>query len=259
MPFITISETGGLGPVELELPADRLSLTPGSRICLEGIGRNRDLLRGTGIDWGSGSGCLAIVAVRIPAVDRVIGIEVDEEDVVLANRNAAHNGVSESVVVVQADLFSATSVEDERLLDSLAGASDFFIANPPASLGDDGLGWRRAALDGARRFLVPGAPALVQVSYQYGERIPMLAEDVPGYTYEGVAATTDWVPFDLAREDLLVNVEDYAAEEARGGYPYTFRSVAGESLTASQALVRAEASGESPLSRWQMHLFRWGG
>ena len=73
---VTITKTGGLGPIELELPPGKLSITPASRLCLEGIGQNRKLLAGAGIDWGSGSGCLAIAAARIPAVERIVGIEV---------------------------------------------------------------------------------------------------------------------------------------------------------------------------------------
>ena len=259
MPIITIEETGGLGTVYLEVPVHRQSITAASRICLIGIGRNRSLLAGTGIDWGTGSGCLAIAAARIPAVDRVIGIEIDADDVAVANRNAERNGVPDRVKVVLGDLFEAVLPEDGPTLDALSGACDFLIANPPASTGDDGLGWRRAALHGATRFLRRGAPVLMQVSYQYGKRIQRLAADEPGYTYEGVLETTDWVPFDLDREDLAGYLRDYVDDESAGGSPYTFRDDSGRSLTAIQALARADETGRSPLSRWQMHLFRWSG
>jgi len=259
---ITITETGGLGPIELELPPGKLSITPASRLCLEAIGQNRELLSGAGIDWGSGSGCLAIAAARIPAVERIVGIEVSGTDVAAANRNATRNGVGGRVTIIEADLYEPVSNDDKALLDGLVGRCDFLIGNPPATPGNDGLGWRRAVLGGARRFLIRGGPVLMQVSYQYGERIRRLSEDVPGYSYEGVLATTEWVPFDQDREDLARNLDDYADEEVRSGLPYRFGSGAGdpgERLTATQALARARATGESPMSRWQVHLFRWGG
>ena len=259
---VTITKTGGLGPIELELPPGKLSITPASRLCLEGIGQNRKLLAGAGIDWGSGSGCLATAAARIPAVERIVGIEVSGVDVATANRNATRNGVGDRVTIIEADLYEPVSEDDKPLLDSLVGRCEFLVGNPPATLGNDGLGWRRALLGGARKFLTRGAPVLLQVLYQYGERIRRLTEDVPGYSYEGVLATTEWVPFDQDREDLARNLVDYADEEARSGLPYRFGSRAGETserLTATQALARAKATGESPMSRWQMHLFRWGG
>ena len=259
MPLITIEETGGLGSVEVEVPAHRPSITAASRVCLLGIGRHQSLLAGTGIDWGTGSGCLAIAAARIPEVDRVVGLEIDPDDVAAANRNAERNGVADRVTVIRGDLFEAVLPADRAVLEALSGNCDFLIANPPASIGNDGLGFRRSALQGARRFLGEGAPVLMQVSYQYGERIQRLAADEPGYTYEGVLETTDWVPFDLDREDLAGHLRDYVDNEAAGGSPYTFQDHDGASLTATQALSVADETGRSPLSRWQMHLFRWSG
>ena len=259
MAVVTIDETGGLGALELELPPGRLSITPASRICLEAIGRSRDLLRGAGIDWGSGSGCLAITAARIPSISRIVGIEISGAHVAVANGNAARNNVSDRVVFVEGDSFEPVADVDRALVDSLVGRCEFLIANPPASSGDDGLGWRRSVLDGARRFFVPGSRVLLQVSYQYSERIQQLALDVPGYEYEGILASTDWSTFDLARPDLAEVLRDYAAEEATGGIPYTFSDNAGGHVTATDALKTASEFGTSPLSKWQMHLFRWNG
>lgn len=257
MPVVTITETGGLPPIHLEVPARRLSLTPASRICVETIGRNGALLHGTGIDWGSGSGCLAITAALVPGVARVLGIEVVPEDVEIATRNAERNGVADRVTVIEADLFDAVAPEGRDLLSSLEGRCDFLVANPPASVGDDGLGFRRAVLAASPAYLKAGAPILMQVSYQYGDRIPLLASGVPGISYRGVAGETDWVTFDMTRPDLAVNVADYAAEEARGGLPYRFRHPDGGNMTAFEAQEHFSATGRSPLSRWQMHLLRF--
>ena len=102
----------------------------------------------------------------------------------------------------------------------------------------------------------PGAPLLVQISYQYNvERIARLAEDVPAYSYEGVIGTSDWVEFDQTRDDLSAQLVEYAEEEAAGGTVYTFKG----RTTATEALDHYRQTGESPISKWQMHLFRRDG
>ena len=137
--------------------------------------------------------------------------------------------------------------------------TDFVITNPPASRGDDGLGWRRRVLDGARRFLVPDAPLLVQIASVYGlPRIERLADDVPGYRHDGLLAGSDWVPFDQQRSDLSLQLTEYVEEEGRGGLEYTFSlpGGAGEHSNARQALDYHRRTGQSPLAKWQVHLFR---
>jgi hypothetical protein len=249
---IVLEPSGDLGALRL---IER-ELTPASRLVLDGIGASRDLLHGAGIDWGSGCGCLAIHTARIPTVERVIGLELDAESVRVAHENAALNDVVERTTFLHADDFEPYPEENRAALDDLRGRAGFLIANPPASQGDDGLGWRRRVLAGARAFLAPDAPALVQISYQYGRaRIEQLARDVPGYTYGGVVAETDWVPFDQERPDLAHQLREYVREEERGGLAYPFE----RSPTAVEALAGYRASGVSPRSKWQLHLFRISG
>ena len=59
--------TGGLGRLTFHHPVSTFSLTPASNILIEAIARNQELLSGIGIDWGSGIGCLAILAVKMPS------------------------------------------------------------------------------------------------------------------------------------------------------------------------------------------------
>ena len=254
---VTITDTGGLGPIEVEIPHGRQTITPASRMAVAAVGANAGLLRGAGLDWGAGTGLLAVGAALVPSVDHVIGLELDPADVPVAQANAARNGVGDRTRFIHADSYTAVDPEQQPPIDRLRGEAQFLIANPPASRTGDGLDWRRAALRGGLDFLVVGGPALVQISYQYAvDRIAGLANDVPGYTYEGVIGTSDWVRFDQSRADLSRQVIEYAAVEAAGGIPYTFSDGQGGHLTATEALERYRSTGESPLSKWQMHLYR---
>ncbi|HBP23850.1 MAG TPA: methyltransferase [Planctomycetes bacterium] len=246
-------DAGPLGELELEVPAARQAITPASRVTLETLAEHAGLFAGRGVDWGCGVGALCVAAARIPAVEGVLGLELDPRDVPIARANAARNGVADEVQVFVADSFRVRDPAGRAALEGLRGRLDFLVANPPASRSGDGLDWRREVLRGARELLVPGAPVLLQISYQYSlARIAGLAEDVSGYTYAGELGSSEWVPFDQRRADLSRQLVDYAAVEEQGGLPYTFA----EGLDARAALARFRSSGASPLSKWQVHLYR---
>lgn len=145
------------------------------------------------------------------------------------------------------------------MLSQLRGQVDFVLANPPASEDDDGFQFRRAVLAGGREFLKHQGIVFLNISHQYGwERIQSLTAEVTGFTHGGVVASTEWVPFDLDREDLLHCLELYVGEEERGGLAYAFRGereAVGEYRTARMALERYRRTGQSPESKWQTHLF----
>lgn len=249
----------GLGEIRIAHPPNTFALTPASLIALEAIARNKQLLAGRGLDWGSGTGCLAIAAARVSTVGQVIGLEIAEANVAAARRNAISNGVADRTTFLLADSYSPIASGDRSLLGAFAGQTDFILANPPASDGDDGFGWRRRVLSGAREFLRPEGRVFLNVSSQYGpRRLEALCEETPGFAYGGVLASTDWVAFDLGRADLLDCLRQYAFEETRGGLAYAVKP-AGErkdaTLDARDALARFDRTGESPLMKWQTHLF----
>lgn len=252
--------TGGLGALEILHPPGTFALTPASRISIEAIARHHGMLHGTGIDWGSGAGGLAILACRAARVKFVVGLEISPANVAIARENAERNGVGGKCDFLLADSYSPRGHEDKEKLNRLEGGVDFILANPPSSEDDDGFEFRRIVLRGARKYLVDGGIVFLSISYQYGEaRIARLRRDAPGFVHAGILATTEWVPFDLQRPDLLHAVELYAKEERSGGYEYSFHDPAApeESFNAQVTLARFRASGQSPLSRWQTHLFRY--
>jgi SAM-dependent methyltransferase len=251
-------ETGGLGGFRFAHPDGTFALTPASRISLQAIFNHQALLHGVGLDWGCGTGCLAIAAARIARVEYVLGLDLAPANVAVARENAHRNAVEAKCVFLHSDSYSPVDPEDRAVLSALAGRVDFLLANPPSSEGDDGFGFRRVVLRGARAFLRPGGVVFLSISSQYGRpRIGRLGEEVPGFRAGGILATTGLVPFDLTRPDLLHCLELYAAEERRGGWPYDFCHAEDEvSRTAEQALADFRQTGRSPRMCWQTHEYR---
>jgi SAM-dependent methyltransferase len=253
--------TCGLGEVRVLQPAGTFRLTPASMVTIDTIANHQRLLAGVGIDYGSGTGVQTILAARIPAVTTVTGLEISQPDIDAARRNAVRNGVAAKTSFVLSDAFSPFSEQDKLALGGLEGNCGFIIANPNNSEGDDGFGQRRVVLREGSRYLKQGGVVFLSISYQYGnERIENLTSEAPGFVNDGVLAATDWVPFDLSRADLLRVLRLYVAEEARGGLEYTFRYPSREEgrMNARAAMSHYEATGESPLSKWQTYMFRFG-
>ncbi len=256
------TSTGGLGRLVFHHPAGTFALTPASHILLNAIVQNQARLRGTGIDWGSGIGCQAILAAQIPTVSKMYGLEISMENVKAAAWNAKENGVADKVTFLAADSYAPFDGDDRKTVEGLRGNVDFILSNPPSSDGDDGFGFRRIVMDGARAFLKPGGIVLLNISYQYGpERVAQLHRAGSGFHHEGVVASTDWVPFDLNRPDLLNCLRLYAREEKRGGHDYAFSEDGFDDdfVNARTALKTYEDCGTSPFTKWQTHLFRYMG
>ena len=255
---IVIDAGAPVGALAIEGTTDTTPVTPATVVCVETIAACADELAGWGLDWGTGTGALAIAAARLPAVDGVIGIDTDSASVEVARRNARRNGVADVASFVTGDGFVPRDGDPVAATDRLdRGEFRFVVANPPASRTGDGLDWRRSLLRDAPRLLSIGAPLLVQISYQYAaDRIVALSDGIDGIRYEGLAGTSAWVEFDQRRDDLRRQLVEYARVEAAGGLPYTFSDGAGGHRSATEALAHFTSTGESPLTRWQMHRFR---
>ena len=251
--------TCGLGELRIRHPSGTFPVTPASLVALRAIGAHPQLLSGIGIDWGSGSGVLSIAVARIKAVTRVYGLDIVPDNVEIARENARTNGVEQKTEFLHSDSFLPFDQTDRKAVASLKRSVQFVLANPPSSHGDDGFGFRRRVLREAPEFLSRGGVVLLSISTQYGgQRIKSLADDAPGFDHGGVFATTDWVPFDLKRPDLLECLKNYVNEERRGGLEYEFVFPGDQwhvFFNAQAALAHYELTGESPLSKWQTHLF----
>ena len=128
------------------------------------------------LDFGTGSGCIAIaLATKCPKA-QIIALEVSTEALAVAQQNAARNGLTERIQFVGGDGFAA-------LPD--AARFDLIISNPPyiltaeiASLqpevrdhdprgaldgGSDGLDFYRRLASQAAGFLKPGGKIMVEL------------------------------------------------------------------------------------------------
>jgi SAM-dependent methyltransferase len=228
-------------------------------ISVRALSQNQWLFGGRGIDWGCGTGCLAIVAAKIPRVRSVIGLDLSRADVAAARENAALNGVGQKTTFLHSDSYGAMTLRGQEDLQRVKGNVDFVVSNPSGSEGDDGFSLRRAVLAGCCEFLRDGGVVGLQVSIQYGQmRIDRALRGLTGLTYQRVIATTPWVPFDLRREDLRRLLDSYVTVERQRGLAYSFgdpRNDGQTNMTACSALDLFESAGTSPLTKWQMHLF----
>jgi len=252
------SETNGLGSIRIEHPRGTFALTPASLISLTAICYRQDLLSGIGLDWGTGTGCLAIAAGRMDSVRKVYGLEVEPANVDAARVNVTLNALDEKVRILHCDSYRPLTPSGARQLEALKHKVTFILANPPSSEGDDGFAYRREVLRGGRKYLEPGGRVFLSISSQYGAaRVTRLVRDAPGFVYRGLLASTELEPFDLSRPDLLHCLKLYAAEERKGGLEYSFHDPQAQDRTmnAVSGLDMYLSTGRSPLMRWQTHLF----
>jgi ribosomal protein L11 methyltransferase len=124
------------------------------------------------LDLGSGSGILAIAAARLGA-RRAIGIEVDDEAMPVAVRNARLNGVSDRVEFLEGDAAD---------LAPLAGPADLIVSNilrvPNVAL-----------LPSITRALAPGG-IVIFAGMEVSERALFLPE-LEGAGYQPIRETED--------------------------------------------------------------------
>jgi ribosomal protein L11 methyltransferase len=124
------------------------------------------------LDLGSGSGILAIAAVKLGAA-RAVGIEIDPEANVVALRNAARNGVTDSVQLLEGDA---------GLLAPLVGPADLILSNILRTA-------NTALLPAIRGALIPGGAAIFSGMEQ--EEAPEFRRVLVADDFEVLHETTD--------------------------------------------------------------------
>jgi len=145
----------------------------------------------TALDFGTGSGCIAIALAAKTPIAKITALDVSSEALDIAKQNASKNNVAERIEFVQGDGFQAL---DSHRRDACATMSfDLIISNPPyistaeiATLdpevrdfdprgaldgGADGLDFYRRLATEARSFLKPGGKIMLEFGDGQGEAI----------------------------------------------------------------------------------------
>ena len=145
----------------------------------------------TALDFGTGTGCIAIALAVKCADARITALDVSADALGLAKANAAKNGVAERVEFLLGNGFAA--------LGGIPRAFDLIISNPPyiasaeigtldpevrdfdprAALdgGEDGLDFYRSLAGQARPFLQPGGKIMLEFGDGQATAIKKIFED----------------------------------------------------------------------------------
>jgi methylase of polypeptide subunit release factors len=97
-------------------------------------------------------GCLSIAAAKFETVNKVYGLDISRENIRYSIVNGRKNNVSGKTVFLESDGFIPKNQDDRFLMDEIKGKTDFVLANPPSSSGDDGFGYRREILRNSGNF-----------------------------------------------------------------------------------------------------------
>lgn len=101
---------------------------PTTGMCMEWLANHRDVNLSSVIDYGCGSGILALAAAKLGA-DEVWGIDIEEQALLATRENALLNGVSEQIFTAlpeQAELPGATLLLANILAGPLASLASQF-------------------------------------------------------------------------------------------------------------------------------------
>jgi len=149
------------------------------------------------VDIGTGSGCIAISLAKESKVAEITAIDISEDALAVARRNAAKHEFSERIRFLQGDMFEALP-PDEKF--------DLIVSNPPYIAhdefpgldvgvrdheprlaldgGEDGLKFYRRLANDTPLYLKPGGWLLMEIGYTQNEAVRGLLESVGGYELE---------------------------------------------------------------------------
>ena len=196
---------------EFIVTADVLTPRPETELIIEEAieafaGRDANVIA----DVGTGSGCLAItLALEFPRAE-VIATDISEAALVVARHNAARHGVHSRVVFVHTDLLPPAGRDVDLLVSnppyvptSQRDALPLEVREfePAVALfgGADGMDVYPRLLREARRAVVPGAVAILEVGYDQADAVSGMAT-AAGWTVVKVRRDLQNIPRTLVLE-----------------------------------------------------------
>lgn len=126
----------------------------GSRVLIATALAQPKLTTGAILDLGCGYGPIGISVAKALPERQVTMSDVNERALALAERNAAENGVSEQVHIVESSVY-----------DQIEGKFGVILTNPPVRAGKSIVS---AMLSGAREHLLPGGEIFVVLQKKQG-------------------------------------------------------------------------------------------
>ncbi len=139
------------------------------------------------LDVGTGSGCVALALAAENQTVRVLAVDVDEEALAVARRNAAHHGLTARVSFMRSDLLAA--LPSDRRFDVIVSNPPYIPAaeydalepnvrdyEPRLALygGGDGLDVYRLLIPAAAARLRPGGGLAVEVGWGEADAVAAL-------------------------------------------------------------------------------------
>jgi release factor glutamine methyltransferase len=166
-------------------------------------------------DIGTGSGCIAVtLAKHIPDL-RVLAVDISMPALEVAQGNAARHGVEDQITFRQGDLLTGMDSQMDLICANLPyipqpSLAELYVAKHEPALaldgGADGLELIRRLLKNAPDRLAPGGMILLEVQYDQGDAVGVLAREVFPDAQVDVLK-------DLAGLDRLVSIVSFGDSE----------------------------------------------
>ena len=175
-PLAYLTGQRGFMSLEFQVTPDVLIPRPETELIVEtalSLFPNRPF---TGLDLGTGSGCIPIAIAKYQPQSRWCAVDISATALAIAQANAQQHGVSDRIQFVHGDLWAALPVGSH---------CDLVVSNPPyisttdypnlmpevrhepvlALLAGDGLDFYRRILSQATSYLVPDGYLLLELGY----------------------------------------------------------------------------------------------
>lgn len=193
-PFQYIAGRQEFYGLEFEVTPDVLIPRPETELLVETA---LELLKGTDAplvcDVGTGSGCIAVTLLREREDARGFALDISEDALRIAVRNAERHGVGGRLRLLVSDCFDAFQTgEHEGVRFDLVASNPPYIAEsdleglqrevrdhePRGALtpGGDGLSVIRRLVAESPRFLKPGGHLLIEIGFEQHERVAALVD-----------------------------------------------------------------------------------
>lgn len=172
------------------------------------------------LDLCTGSGALAVTLSKEISKARLFATDISEDAIEVARENADSLGVSKNIEFLIGDLFGAlkdfkpdAKLKKELELDddSLKGAFDFIVSNPPyvrtseykelsteikdhepkeaLVAGPDGLKYIKKIVKGASAWLKPGGMLMIEVGFDHANDVKALIKETG--SFKGIKHSND--------------------------------------------------------------------